>query len=381
MTDQILSPRDAALLADGVYGIRTIDAVRAGFAERGVSVATAWNLDTASVAHAGSGAVFRPRSGFAVVLDGSGPWQGHKAIAFRGTVTRWDWLSNFNVAVDRGPDTLWVPAGFNRIYSDLREVIAGSLRGHNGPVHVVGHSLGGALAQLAALDLAAARKGTTRLYTFGAPRAVFHTDQQRALKNIGAENIFRVCHSGDPVPLLPLWPFAHVSLPAHEVWVGSAALPIHKGAHEMRESYADLVSQRTWGDLRAASGTSRARREVGYWLDVAERNVQAPGSALGFWALGKAISAILMIVERSVGSLLVGSATVIDGLASLLMNAANLSAEIGTALLRVIELAWRWLGRAALSGVRLTMAFVRYVLELLLRPIAGMARSALERLA
>ena len=78
-------------------------------------------------------------------------------------------------------------------------------------VVVVGHSLGGALAALAAADLK--KRGTPAdLYTYGAPR-VGGPATSNFISNQGMGTINRVTHKFDPVPRLPPVPFgfAHIS--------------------------------------------------------------------------------------------------------------------------------------------------------------------------
>lgn len=379
MAVHTLAPHQAARLANAVYGIRTVDSVAAGFAERGEPGLDAqWALADARVAHGRSGAVFRPRSGFGVVLDGRGEWQGHKVVLLRGTVTGADWLSNFNVALDRGPMGLPVAAGFSRIYTSLGPQIAERVGNHSGPIHVVGHSLGGALAQLAALDLAARGHGTVCLYTFGAPRVLHRAGLNDATALIGAGNIHRVCNPADPVPLVPIWPYAHASGQPGGIRVGAPSLGISIAAHFM-DSYKPLCDGQSWEGLRAASSALETRRSVDYWLSAAAEHVRIPGSATAFWALGQAVRGLLALADRTVGMAVLGAVTVLDGLSTLLMNAASVSAEIGSTLNRLITIALRWLGRPVQDGVSLTVGFVRYVLELLFRPLAAMASSATDR--
>ena len=76
---------------------------------------------------------------------------------------------------------------------------------------MVGHSLGGAIATLAAADLK--KRGTPAdLYTYGAPR-IGGTATSNFITNQGLGSISRVTHLNDPVPRLPpvALGFAHIS--------------------------------------------------------------------------------------------------------------------------------------------------------------------------
>ena len=94
-------------------------------------------------------------------------------VAFRGTESIPDWLTNFQAVRDPGPwrDTN-VHEGFQDAFGaaalKIGEII-GRRRGSQ-EVWVTGHSLGGALAVLLAATLAESKIRVTGLYTFAAPR-------------------------------------------------------------------------------------------------------------------------------------------------------------------------------------------------------------------
>ncbi|OBT74935.1 hypothetical protein VF21_06051 [Pseudogymnoascus sp. 05NY08] len=120
-------------------------------------------------------------------------------------------------------------------------------------IHLIGHSLGGALAALAGLEL---RAGGVEVVvtTFGEPRIgnkglvgyldrVFELDEggkgggegkKGVVKGDGEreQGFRRVTHRGDPVPLLPLeeWGYA---MHGGEIYISSPALPVQIGDVEM----------------------------------------------------------------------------------------------------------------------------------------------------
>ena len=77
-------------------------------------------------------------------------------------------------------------------------------------VHVVGHSLGGALATLASFDIASSLKREVNTVTFGAPR-VGTSDFRNAFDELPI-NLFRVVVANDPIARVPgmLIPYEHV---------------------------------------------------------------------------------------------------------------------------------------------------------------------------
>lgn len=75
-------------------------------------------------------------------------------------------------------------------------------------VHCIGHSLGGAIANLAAEWAANTLNKKVKLYTFGSPRVGFASGgfANKLTTALLPENIHRVYHNNDPVPMIPTFP-------------------------------------------------------------------------------------------------------------------------------------------------------------------------------
>lgn len=103
------------------------------------------------------------------------------------------------------------------VKSDVVDAVKALVGAHpNLPLYVTGHSLGAALAALAASELAHGQSlPVTAVYTFGQPRVGNQAFQ--AFYNTGPHVAWRVTHWKDPVPHLPMKAlgFHHVST---EVW-------------------------------------------------------------------------------------------------------------------------------------------------------------------
>lgn len=140
-------------------------------------------------------------------------------LAFRGSSSVRNWITNVQFPTVPAPDlcaTCRVHAGFWSSWLEAREGVLAALQetaaSHpSSKVVVVGHSLGGALAALAAADLK--KRGIAAdLYSYGAPR-IGGTATSDFISNQGMGSVYRVTHKNDPVPRLPPVPlgFAHIS--------------------------------------------------------------------------------------------------------------------------------------------------------------------------
>lgn len=147
-------------------------------------------------------------------------------LAFRGSHSVRNWLADVDfltVPTDVCPGC-WAHQGFWDSWVEARHGILATLAttaaAHpSSKVVVVGHSLGGAIADFAAVEI---RKNgiNADLYTYGAPRIAGKKLSDFITNQSNGEN-FRVTHSDDPVPRLPpaSFNFAHIS---PEYWVTPA---------------------------------------------------------------------------------------------------------------------------------------------------------------
>ncbi|TKA21677.1 hypothetical protein B0A50_08766 [Salinomyces thailandicus] len=129
-----------------------------------------------------------------------------------------------------------VHMGFHRSWTNTRSAIMQDLEQQLSlyptyALHLVGHSLGGAVATLAALDLRAQGLNPT-VTTFGSPRignaALATYITQRFDLNNKSENssdlkFRRITHIDDPVPLLPLTEWGYTAH-AGEIYISKPAL-------------------------------------------------------------------------------------------------------------------------------------------------------------
>lgn len=143
-------------------------------------------------------------------------------IAFRGSSSLSDFLVDADFKQDAAPPELIegalgvrVHGGFLRQFMAAVPKLLDILKTHEPalPIHVVGHSLGGALATLCALSLkAGALKGSgcrkVACTTFGSPR-VGNAAFSKAFDSHVRSSV-RVVNSCDAVTMRPYWGYSHV---------------------------------------------------------------------------------------------------------------------------------------------------------------------------
>jgi triacylglycerol lipase len=128
-------------------------------------------------------------------------------LAFRGTSSATDWVTDMiaeQIVFKPVPSGGLTHRGFTDVYMSTRDQIFSLLDKlpANKPLFITGHSLGGALATLAALDIASNRQhDQVLIYTFGSPRVgdpkFVRTFNQRIPISVRVQNEY------DIVPHLP----------------------------------------------------------------------------------------------------------------------------------------------------------------------------------
>lgn len=388
----LITPTIAATLADAVYGIREIGDVRRGTAERLGTVAPGiagpmpmgavetfdcFDLSGSAVAGQSGMGMLSSKTGFGMVVPGKGKHAGDVAVVCRGTAIGQDWLSNLNAALAIGPGGLPVHAGFCRVFNSMKDDIDAALRGRNPTsIHVVGHSLGGAIANLFAMRFALQKRANVCLYTFGAPRPGTSPFVARMQSEVPFGNIKRVYAMSDVVPMVPIWPFFHAPENPGGLRVERGGQLLSISAHFM-SNYKPAVFLREWDQLTSDSAGIDDKKSIDYWVDKASAAV--PLSAPGLWALSKAMKGILYLIERALGAVVTSGLTLLDTVAQVIHKGITVIGDVVTsAVRRLISGISHFLGRVMEVAGDITLGFLRYVLGLLFNVIAGFARRAIE---
>jgi predicted lipase len=133
----------------------------------------------------------------------------HNAViaAFRGSVDVKNWIANLDGTQVAYPKCSGcnVHQGFYNAYAEVSATVKGQVqlilsKYRTAGVYVTGHSLGGALATLAALDIKSTFGRVDQFYTYGEPRV---GNAAFASYFAGAFPIYRVVHYADIVPHVP----------------------------------------------------------------------------------------------------------------------------------------------------------------------------------
>nr|CCC90305.1 unnamed protein product [Trypanosoma congolense IL3000] len=183
-------------------------------------------------------------------------------VGFRGTISVRNWVEDISYWGTPFPYSdcagCLVHGGFLGAYDSLRSSVRKTLRGlieaHPGlPILITGHSLGGALALLTAVDAISnpplppsAIGGAVphvRLYTFGKPRVGNPTFAHwvNVLFHSGRHEAYRIVHRRDVVPHLPLvfMGFLHSG---HELWFNYSQPLKYVNCSDMQDAISPSVA-------------------------------------------------------------------------------------------------------------------------------------------
>lgn len=149
----------------------------------------------------------------------------HIVIAFRGTANVENWLEDLDVELTPLAYQVKVHAGFLKAVDALLPDLLGALlpggrdKSEVKPLFIVGHSLGGAMATLAALFLQREGLPVHTVWTYGSPRVgnrAWRSHYQRLL----GHRTWRIVAERDLVPMVPglLVGYRHVGM--HVMLVG-----------------------------------------------------------------------------------------------------------------------------------------------------------------
>ena len=306
----------------------------------------------------------KTKSGFGYIAEFSHQGQSHVILSTRGTRMEMgpeDLITDLYAT----PSSLFLDAGavhrgFKRTFNSIKDAVdeADGLFSAADCIHVCGHSLGGAIANLNAYYLKSKHPSkVVRLYTFGAPRVgIYQTFPRNLADALGKQNIFRISHHMDPITMIPMFPYAHVLESDDEAncMILPSPSPRSPGLanHNMTTYMKEMQKAGTWDGVRALkqhpSFEDRMMKSV--WENQTDNLVKKGAKLVGtalVWVLMKLLKGILKAVG---GFLLTVVGTPMDLLARLIYLGVT---ELG----RLGGKVWDWLKKAAaLVGEKLENA-------------------------
>ena len=263
-----------------------------------------------------------------LVAEGRGTQAGNLLLSFRGSTRLGDalidcstgiWQSSKGFAAHSG-----FVAAFNSMKYDLDQLVPRTLAPTE--LHIAGHSMGGALATLAA-EYLAGRGHRIYLYTFGSPRVGTKEFCDNLIWELGEQNIKRYYYDGDFVTWLPAWPFCH--LPGTRLITGHR---VGRHTDYFKPQHQTIAPQErhTWSDARdQAFALLSGQGGVASAKYLCKR-----GAAV----LGKVLMLILKLVGGLIGLTVTAAATVID----LVIYALYQGVRLGGWMLSLIDKFYRY---------------------------------------
>jgi hypothetical protein len=342
-----------------------------------------FKFDVSNVISGTSGGFFyRPTSGFVVAGEGvSEIYKRDLVLSFRGTKTLADGLTNAT-ANPRGTQSGELvhngfQGTFNSMVPEIRAFVKNSKSDKLINIHCVGHSLGGALATLAAnwLKSSPEIKAKVHLYTFGAPRVGGKSFSMNATQRV--DSIFRCVNGADPVPKVPVWPFYHAPYNGTE-YLSSRQQGLDHTAHGIKR-YAQLTEFQSWEEIYSQKVANAFERVVLNYNNRLETKQNE------FWADKISAAILTLLFDGGYASAVfalqnLGSAisTIYDAIARSMVKISELSSEFAERVKGLLGHMLVFAGKGAQIAIKFTYSFIRWVFELVLSKLNQAVKAALK---
>ncbi|MCQ8880515.1 lipase family protein [Pseudoalteromonas shioyasakiensis] len=322
--------------------------------------------------------VLNHSSGFGYIGEGrnGGIYEKEIVITFRGTAGIADTLTDLHCGMTVGPNYKAVHAGFNRTFESIKPQLSKILsKLGSRPVHCVGHSLGGAIATLAANWIKAQFKVPVKLYTFGAPRVGCNPFAIQTETNLNG--IYRAVHRSDPVPMVPVWPFVH----AGSEYRLSTCVSLTGAAHKMAGNAPGYINTASrYPDYKSMERGSLSNLTMTRLKYVNRHHA----SFNAHWA-DKITSALLTLLRESgkITSILAqgvvaGTLTIYDALARSLVEISKMSSKYAEDCKGVLGHILNFVGKPGVNLVDITYAKAKKILYWMLEKLNQLVIAAVK---
>jgi esterase/lipase len=367
MSDQTsITPFQAATMADAVYALKdnTMEEaqLRVDFTGKGAAAETSGKMMGTSGALS-----YRPSSGFGYCAQSS---NGKEAfVVTKGTSPC---IADVLTDLDAIPMSTGLgntaAGGFVKTFKSMELTIQEYISaGSYNTIHCIGHSLGGAIATLVANKYSQGNQKNVKLYTFGAPRVFFGTEQQ--LANVDS---YRVYHQADPVPMLGPFPLMH-----HDsgMGVGSGMSVCNPFKHAMASYIQECGRNDSWGALRGQVGQPSGI------VDKSKAFLEG-GASWMFRALQHLVTYGISVLGLAVGGVAFSTYTAVDILFKLLQKGLSKLSSWIIALLRCmskfIKNGWESAKAKASDAYYKSKSVILYIINQFLVKMKLLARKAID---
>lgn len=384
-----LDPQITADLAHDVYMLTEIEHGLSFNMQRFVDLyKTSLLINEKSLLTGISGMGFiQARTAFGIAAFGVGYYESHAFIVLRGTKLLGDALTDLHAGVSHSSTGWYVHDGFNQTFESLKPNLDAFIAQMNSKnihsVHCIGHSLGGALANLVAEYICANTSFASYLYTFGAPRVGLNLFADHLTREIEPQRIFRLYHRTDIVPCIPCWPFIHA--PSNQADMYDYFLPspgvMASSEWHGREKYVESVGNKGWRELRSQREEVITDSKIEAWLKK-ETPIQFNLTNLRW--LDRAIAYVVTKCANALGvSLTVGFAsgfTLMDKLAYILTKGIDLAKNLTSWVMRLIYKMMSFIGLKPIADkAQATQEFVKGVFMQVSERVNGQVKLALNQ--
>jgi triacylglycerol lipase len=256
-------------------------------------------------------------------------------------------------------------------------------------VHCMGHSLGGALANLNAA--ACAELGfNSYLYTVAAPRVGMVPYAEHLSKKMNAAHVYRVANEADVVTMVPCYPFVHSPYVHGTYLLDGSWAKVSIVQHMLGTGYNSMTNS-TWKQMESLTRGKQQQLENSLYVaqkkdsGYFEKWINMPGAMFS--------GRLLKVINRSIHEMLTqvgaqsllsvshyrtGSFTVLDQLAEILARYAMATYQRGKQVISVLNAVMAYLGRSTVAITEASVATIRWVFGLLHASVSTMAKQAIQ---
>ena len=343
---------------------------------------------------ASSGLTSPVSSGFGFMAQLNGGRSREIVIATRGTATWADAGTDINAIPTPGPTGHAIHKGFGTTFKSYVQQLNEFIKQQNlgfkpTAVHCMGHSLGGALANLNAA--ACAELGlNSYLYTVAAPRVGMVPYAEHLSKKMKAAHVYRVANEADIVTMVPCYPFVHSPYVHGTYLLEAGMLKINPMQHLLANGYGSMVNS-SWKQMQSLTQGKQQQLENSLYpannkeAGQFEQLAKMPGAMFSGRLLKLIHKAIHDMLSRlgaqsllSVSHYGTGAFTVLDQISEILARYAQASHKQAKEVAGMLNAIMAFLGRSTHALADASVATIRWVFNLLHLSVNTMAKQAIQ---